>query len=97
MKKSASLFFNRELSWVEFNARVLAEASRKENPLLERLKFLSIVSSNFDEFFMVRVAGLKHQAQVNPNETDSFGLTAKEQLSLISEQVHKIFLNNMRW
>lgn len=91
MKKSASLFFNRELSWVEFNARVLAEASRKENPLLERLKFLSIVSSNFDEFFMVRVAGLKHQAQVNPNETDSFGLTAKEQLSLISEQVHKIF------
>ncbi|WP_428770075.1 polyphosphate kinase 1 [Treponema sp. HNW] len=92
MKKTKSLFFNRELSWIEFNARVLTEASRKENPLLERLKFLAIVSSNFDEFFMVRVAGLKHQAQMNPNETDNSGLTAREQLSRISDRVHKIFL-----
>ncbi|MGI5172875.1 polyphosphate kinase 1 [Treponema sp. OMZ 840] len=84
-------FFNRELSWIEFNARVLTEANRKENPLLERLKFLSIVSSNFDEFFMVRVAGLKHQAKINPNEADSSGLTPLKQLTLISERVHEIF------
>ncbi len=90
MKNKKPRFFNRELSWIEFNRRVLGEAGRKENPPLERLKFLAIVSSNFDEFFMVRVAGLKHQQRINPNVPDSTGLTPAEQLYHISEHVHAI-------
>ncbi len=97
MKKQT--FFNRELSWIEFNARVLEEAYNPDTPLLEKLKFLTIASSNFDEFFMVRVAGLKQTAQSQPDWRDASGLTAKQQLKKISERVHQltekqhIFLN----
>lgn len=83
-------FFNRELSWLEFNARVLDQACNKKNPLLERLRFLTITSSNFDEFFMIRVAGLKQTMQENPETKDLSGLTAKEQLEKISKRVHEI-------
>lgn len=88
MKKQK--FFNRELSWIEFNARVLDEAADKSVPLLERLKFLTIVTSNFDEFFMIRVAGLRHTAEKNPDWRDSAGLTARQQLERISERVHEL-------
>lgn len=89
-KNKDHIFFNRELSWVEFNGRVLHEACRKDVPLLERLKFLSIVTSNFDEFFMVRVAGLKQRAETEPDWKDISNLTAKEQLTQISSRVHKL-------
>lgn len=88
--KTNPLYFNRELSWIEFNARVLYQACRKDIPVVERLKFLAIVSSNFDEFFMVRVAGLKNRLQTHPEEKDLCNLTPKEQLNLISKRVHEI-------
>lgn len=81
---------NRELSWLEFNQRVLEEAENSENPLFERLKFLSIVSSNLDEFFMVRVASLKEQVNAGYNKTDFAGMTAKGQLKAISERTHRM-------
>ncbi|WP_461205150.1 RNA degradosome polyphosphate kinase [Clostridium sp. DL1XJH146] len=81
-------FFNRELSWLEFNERVLQEAFNKANPLYERAKFLSISSSNLDEFFMVRVASLGDQVKAGFDKKDPAGLTAEEQLIKISERVH---------
>ena len=84
-------FFNRELSWVEFNRRVLFEAQKKTNPLLERLKFAAIVSSNFDEFFMVRVASLLDQIEAGFNGEDGSGLTPKQQVEIIYERVHEIY------
>jgi polyphosphate kinase len=83
-------YLNRELSWIEFNDRVLDEAISKANPLLERLKFLSITGSNFDEFFMIRVAGLKEQMNIGYDKTDAAGMTAEEQLNAISEKVHRM-------
>lgn len=83
-------FLNRELSWIEFNARVLAQAERKDVPLLERVKFLGIVSSNFDEFFMVRVASLKRQQRKKPDWKDLSDMTASAQLNAISNRVHEI-------
>jgi len=72
-------FFNRELSWIEFNRRVLEEALDKSNPLLERIKFTSIFSTNLDEFFMIRVSGLKRQVKSGINEASSDGYTAQDQ------------------
>ena len=66
---SPALFLNRELSWLEFDARVLAEAFDERNPLLERVKFLAIFSSNLDEFYMVRVAGLRRQVAARVQQT----------------------------
>lgn len=85
-----SRFFNRELSWIEFNGRVLHQALRKELPLLERLQFLSIISSNFDEFFMVRVASVKRQFFSNPEFVDISGLTPELVLHQISARAHQI-------
>lgn len=83
-------YVNRELSWMKFNERVLSEARDKSLPLFERLKFLSITSSNLDEFFMVRVASLKDQVHAGYEKTDIAGLTPKEQLREISEQTHEL-------
>ncbi len=83
---------NRELSWLQFNARVLAEAEDENVPLLERFKFLSIFTSNLDEFFMIRVGSLCDMAAVDKEHTDSkSGLTAKEQLHLIYKAVEPLY------
>lgn len=79
---------NRELSWLEFNQRVLDEAKNENNPIFERIKFLSIVSSNMDEFFMVRVASLKEQVKAGYDKPDFSGLRPKMQLKKISQRVH---------
>jgi len=81
------LYINRELSWLEFNERVLLEALEPSTPLLERLKFLCIVSSNLDEFFEVRVAGLKQQQETKTNVAGPDGMGATEQLREISTHV----------
>ncbi|GMQ57898.1 RNA degradosome polyphosphate kinase [Vallitalea sediminicola] len=83
-------FENRELSWLEFNQRVLDEAKNSDNPLFERLKFMSIVGSNLDEFIMVRVASLKEQLNVGLNKPDIAGLTQKHQLKKISARTHRL-------
>jgi polyphosphate kinase len=88
--RSTSLYLNRELSWLEFNARVLAEADSDAVPLLERLKFHAIVASNLDEFFMVRVAGLKQHVTGEIDEIGPEGMTVGEQLAAISTRVHEL-------
>src|SRR5512141_1437715 len=87
MAADPSLFFNRELSWLEFNARVLHEAFDARNPLLERLKFLSIFSTNLDEFYMVRVAGLRRQVAAGVAQPSPDGLTPGDQLTAIQQRV----------
>jgi len=83
-----ALYLNRELSWLEFNARVLAEAGAPDVPLYERLKFLSIFFANLDEFFMVRVAGLQAQTLRTVTELPPDGLSPHEQLVAISQRAH---------
>ena len=85
-------YLNRELSWLEFNARVLEEAADPTNPVLERIKFLSIFSSNLDEFFEVRVAGLQEQlyAGLEPQDFPADGLAPAEQLKRIDQRCHRL-------
>jgi len=90
ISSSPSRFINRELSWLEFNQRVLEEALDLQNPLLERVKFFCIVSSNLDEFFEVRVAGLKQQIESDVVERSLDGLTASEAFRAINRRVQEI-------
>src|ERR1700689_1633486 len=83
-------YLNRELSWLDFNSRVLALAEDTSLPLLERAKFLAIFASNLDEFYMVRVAGLKRRDEMGLSVRSADGLTPREQLRRIGEQTQKI-------
>ena len=85
------LYLNRDLSWLEFNQRVLEEVDDKDNPLFERLKFLAIAVSNLDEFYMVRVGSLNDQVEAGYEKADSSGLTPSVQLARISARVHLMF------
>lgn len=98
IKTKTEYFLNREISWIEFNKRVLEEAKDLTQPLLERVKFLSIFSNNLDEFFMIRVAGLKRQVKSNVNELTTDGMSAQQQrdqiyetLTPLIDEQHKIF------
>jgi polyphosphate kinase len=87
---NAEYYINRELSWLEFNNRVLEEGQEENTPLLERVRFLAIVASNLDEFFMVRVAGLKKQLAAGLTKQCPAGLTPEQQLDMIYKKVHKM-------
>ncbi len=89
-RKEPELFLNRELSWLEFNHRVLEEAMDPTTPLLERLKFAIIVSSNLDEFFMVRVAALQHRVDEGDTNPDHAGLRPRQQLIVVGERAHEM-------
>lgn len=80
------LFINRELSWLAFNARVLAQARDRRHPLLERVKFLAIVGTNLDEFFMIRVAVLQKQLRTRHETVSNDGLTTHQQLAVVRER-----------
>src|SRR5437764_12852763 len=92
----ARLFINRELSWVAFNERVLEEGLDAGVPALERLKFLAITSSNLDEFFMIRVAGLKQQLSGHVEESGADAMSPGEQLSAISSRCHEMVARSYR-
>lgn len=82
-------YTNRELSWVDFNARVLEEAFKKTNPIMERCNFLSITASNLDEFFMVRVAGVLDQIHHGRTSRDASGMTPTEVMDGLVEKIHE--------
>ena len=88
--KDSKLYTNRELSWLQFNNRILSEARDKSIPLFERLKFLSITASNLDEFFMVRVASLKDMVNAEYEKPDIAGMTPTEQLKALDEEIHQL-------
>ena len=91
-----SLYFNRELSWLAFNARVLEEAQDRRQPLLERLKFLAIFGSNLDEFMMIRYAGLKEQQAASVTRTSFDGMTPAQQLAAVSATLHPLVEEHRR-
>ena len=84
-----SCYENRELSWLLFDKRVLSESRDKQNPLMERLKFLSISASNLDEFFMVRVASLMDMVHAGYEKKDIAGMTAIQQLEAVNKATHE--------
>jgi polyphosphate kinase len=90
-------FFNRATSWLEFNRRVLHEAFDERTPLLERLKFMAIFSSNLDEFFMVRVAGIKQQIEAEVTQSSADGLTPHQQLEAIRTQLQPLVTEQHRF
>src|SRR3977135_1344070 len=83
-------FINRELSWLEFNRRVLEEAQDPTQPLIERVKFLTIVSSNFDEFFEIRVAGIKQQIESETSDVGPDGMTPTDIFNALQRTVHEM-------
>ena len=93
---SPDLYLNRELTWLSFNNRVLSEAKDPRNPLLERLKFLAIVSSNLDEFFMVRVAGLVGQTKAGVEVPSQDGLTPAQQLDAILQRADALMVRQQK-